>query len=710
MSKSSFTWSGRRALAVATAALMIAVSSFMTLSVTSDQPVAAAPGDTALVTWGYNYYGQLGHGDRVNRTKPVEVGTNHNWSAVSAGGDFTAASKADGTLWTWGSNRYGQLGQGDITDTEAPEQRDSPEQVGTDTDWKTVSAGYLHTVAVKEDGTLWTWGSNDLGQLGQGDTTTRTSPEQVGTDTDWSTASAGWYHTTAIKADGSLWAWGYGNVVGQGDTANRTSPEQVGTDTDWSTVSAGYLHTVAIKGDGTLWTWGSNSSGELGRDDTGANTPGQVGSDSNWAATSAGINLTAAVRTDGTLWTWGSNGYGALGLGDYDDRDRPVQVGTDSDWAAVAAGGDDYESIEGHVAAIKANGTLWTWGANAQSQLGSGGTTTRTVPEQVGADTNWMAVSAGVSHTVALAEPPISVSPAVGNVWVSKELEGAWAATGAEDSTMFTIEVTCQFDGETVWSGPFELQGGRMDAIEDDDGLRIEFPLGTVCFAEETVDGGATSVDISADSFGNGVEVNGAPGTVQDLRIEVVNTFDAGSLVVAKSVSGAGAARNPGSFDFDVQCTFEGRNVHDDGITVDLADGADNGRSDKIAPLPIGASCEVTELDAGGADQVPEPITVVIGATEGGAEEVEFVNVYSAGPDDKPNVGDGGAANPPATVPGTTIPVTTAPTFTGNGYPSRGYLPATGSDISSRVTLGFALLTAGAVLVFATRRRRPATA
>lgn len=121
---------------------------------------------------------------------------------VSAGYSHTVIVKCDGTLWAWGYNGYGQLGDGTVV------SKNSPVQIGTDSDWRIVSAGYSHTVALKEDGSLWAWGRNDHGQLGDGTTVNKSSPLQVGTDSDWKSIASGYFHTVALKDDGSLWAWG----------------------------------------------------------------------------------------------------------------------------------------------------------------------------------------------------------------------------------------------------------------------------------------------------------------------------------------------------------------------------------------------------------------------------------------------------------------------------------------------------------------------
>ncbi|MCI5195002.1 MAG: hypothetical protein D3919_01975, partial [Candidatus Electrothrix sp. AW5] len=123
-----------------------------------------------------------------------------------------------------------------------------------------VAAGANHTVIIKDDGSLWAWGTNGHGQLGDGTTINKNSPVQIGTDIDWQAVAAGYYHTVALKTDGSLWAWGTNGhgELGDGTTSQRNSPVHIGTDTDWQAVAAGYYHTVALKTDGTLWAWGYN--------------------------------------------------------------------------------------------------------------------------------------------------------------------------------------------------------------------------------------------------------------------------------------------------------------------------------------------------------------------------------------------------------------------------------------------------------------------
>ena len=214
--------------------------------------------DGTLWTWGYNGNGQLGDNTLTNSNIPVQEYTlSDDWTKVSSGSQHSAAIKSNGTLWTWGYNNSGQLGDGTSTDRLTPVQ----EATGT-ADWVAVAAGSIHTMALKSNGTLWTWGNNSWGQLGDGTTTPRLTPVQEATvATDWNAIAVGTYHTVARKADGTLWSWGQNEFgqLGDGTITGRLTPVQEATEaTDWAAVAAGSNHTVALKADGTLWAWGQN--------------------------------------------------------------------------------------------------------------------------------------------------------------------------------------------------------------------------------------------------------------------------------------------------------------------------------------------------------------------------------------------------------------------------------------------------------------------
>jgi alpha-tubulin suppressor-like RCC1 family protein len=344
--------------------------------------------------------GVLGDNTSVSKSSPVQtVSGGTNWKQVAAGLYHAAAIKTDGTLWTWGYNSTGTLGDGSsIVNKSSPIQT-----VSGGTNWKQVAGGQSHAAAIKTDGTLWTWGYNAQGQVGDNSITHRSSPIQtVSGGTNWKQVASGGNNTAAIKTDGTLWLWGYnsGGQLGDNTSTHRSSPVQtIAGGTNWKSVSGGSAHTVAIKTDGTLWTWGQNTLGQLG-DNTRINkfSPVQtIAGGTNWKSVSSGIAYTAAIKTDGTLWLWGHNNYGQLGDNTIVHRSSPVQtVSGGTNWKQVAGGGFN-------IASIKTDGTLWTWAYNAQGQLGDNTIVHRSSPIQtVSGGTNWKLVAAGQQHTSAI--------------------------------------------------------------------------------------------------------------------------------------------------------------------------------------------------------------------------------------------------------------------------------------------------------------------
>jgi alpha-tubulin suppressor-like RCC1 family protein len=215
----------------------------------------------------------------------------------------------------------------------------------------------------------------------------------VGTSTDWTAITSYGEHNLAIKSNGTLWSWGRGfrNVLGHNDQVDRSSPTQVGTNTNWSKIEVGFSHALAIKTDGTLWAWGSNGTGFLGTNNqTTILSPVQIGS-STWLDVACGVETSFAIKTDGTLWAWGNGSLGQLGLpGSLASlrRSSPVQVGTATDWGSTAWGGRIFSSGQATLL-VKTNGTLWGWGVNLQGRLGTNNTNNVSSPVQIGALTNW---------------------------------------------------------------------------------------------------------------------------------------------------------------------------------------------------------------------------------------------------------------------------------------------------------------------------------
>ena len=368
----------------------VTATNFMGTGPASSSVATVAP--ATLWSWGQNNFGNLGLSDTTNRSSPVQVGALANWLNIASGNGHCLAIKSDGTLWAWGRNNYGQLGQGTTTGGSS-----SPVQVGALSNWSSIACEQGVSIAIKTDGTLWSWGYGSVhGSLMQGATDQSLTPLQVGTLTNWKTVSVGYNYVMLTKTDGTLWAAGrnYYGELGLGNSgayANRSSPVQVGALSNWKTVSAGDESTIAVKTDGTIWSWGGNYAGQLGLGNGGWGTerssPVQIGLLTNWSTVSLRYRTAVAIKTDGTLWVWGLNTYGQLGLNNTTYYSSPKQVGALTNWLSVSCG-------MYHTASSKTDGTLWTWGRNNSGQLGLGNTTNYSSPKQVGSLTTWLNVAA----------------------------------------------------------------------------------------------------------------------------------------------------------------------------------------------------------------------------------------------------------------------------------------------------------------------------
>ncbi len=310
---------------------------------------------------------------------------------ISSGDFHNVAIKSDGTLWAWGVNNYGQLGNGNTTD------RIVPTQIGTATNWQSISAARNSTYAIKTDGSLWVWGYNDFGQLGDGTLINRNVPTRIGTANNWRSIEAGGNHTLALKTDGTLWAWGYNGIgqLGDGTTIDKIVPTLIGTATNWQSIATGELHSLALKSNGSLWAWGFNSSGQLGigTSSNGSSVPIQVGNETNWEQIAAGGDFSIGKKTNGILCTWGINYFGQLGDGTTIDKLEPTAVFDQIQ--SIAAG--NY-----HTLVTTTNGSLYAWGRNGDGQLGDGTQIERHSPTPIGTATNWQVATGGNQHSMAI--------------------------------------------------------------------------------------------------------------------------------------------------------------------------------------------------------------------------------------------------------------------------------------------------------------------
>lgn len=339
------------------------------------------------------------------------------WVKISAGYGHTAGIKTDGTLWVWGNNGDGQLGDGTTV------KKNTPKQVGNASNWLEVTAGYNQTFAIKSDGTLWAWGENEYWQLGDGTTTNRLVPTQIGTDTNWVKVAVGFNHGVAKKANGTIWAWGanFSGELGDGTFETRTTPVQIGADSNWNTIECGQGHTLATKTNGTLWAWGINGNGQLGDGTiTSRNVPVQIGTGTNWVNAAGGEYHSIGLKADGSIWCWGSNSDGQIGVGTpVAYTATPAQVGTDNMWKEIDAG-------KNHTLAIGVAGDLWAWGDNSWSQLTS--SLDENLPRRVGTSQQWEKIAGGGAHTVSITNPIVVEN----GEWVT--LEGVLKTFGANNS------------------------------------------------------------------------------------------------------------------------------------------------------------------------------------------------------------------------------------------------------------------------------------
>ena len=352
-----------------------------------------------LYTWGDNDIadGKLGinsAGAANNKSSPVQVGSSGDWSQVVLGPRVALAIKDNGTLWGWGFNNQEQIG-----DNTADISRSSPVQIGALTTWASATIGAYSSYAIRRDGTMWSWGDNSDGALGQNNALGKSSPTQVGALTNWLKITAGGYTCVAIKTDGTLWAWGRNSSgqLGDNTAVTRSSPVQIGALTNWASVTGKWQlpNFLATTTSGAMYSWGDGTQGQLGSNATvSRSSPVQIGALTTWSK--IGMNAFAlALKTDGTMWSWGSGGQGRLGLNNTTSYSSPVQIGSLNTWAKISAG-----ASTGF--AITSSGALWSWGANSSANLGHNDTVYRSSPKQVGSLTSWVAVTGSDIHTTGL--------------------------------------------------------------------------------------------------------------------------------------------------------------------------------------------------------------------------------------------------------------------------------------------------------------------
>ena len=313
---------------------------------------------------------------------------------INAGAQHSLVLKSESTVWAWGYNADGELGDGTAIDRNTPVQTNGLNGIIAIT-------GGWDSFALRSDGTVWGCGYNQDGRLGDGTTINRKIPVQVNGLSGITSISSGGWHCLALKPDGTVWSWGDNDngQLGDGTYSSRDTPVRVKNISGIMAVAAGGAHNLALKSDGTVWAWGFNYFGQLG-DGTMAdgNVPVKVNNLSNVIAIAGGEWHSLALKADGTLWAWGDNRYGELGDGTNTDQSIPIQVKNLNGIIALTSG------HSWHSLALRLDGTVWAWGNNYDGQLGDGTTeNNRNTPVQVSGLNDITAVAVGTNgHSMAL--------------------------------------------------------------------------------------------------------------------------------------------------------------------------------------------------------------------------------------------------------------------------------------------------------------------
>ena len=328
--------------------------------------------NNTISAWGVNANGQFGNGTyNSNNNVAVQINSLTGITAIAGGEDYSLALKDDGTVWAFGANSKGQLGNGTNTQSNLPVQVSSLNEI------LAIAGGLGHSLVLKNNGTVWTFGNNSYGQLGNGTYSSSNVPVQVSSLNNIIAISGGGEHSLALKSDGTVWAWGFNfdGQLGNGGPVKSNIPVQVILLTGVIAISGGGTHSLALKSDGTVWAWGNNIWGALGNgNNTASVIPVQVNLLTEVIAIAANDgNSSLALKSNGTVWEWGDK------IGIYGTSIRsnvPLQADSLSGITAIAAGGV-------HCIAKKNNGTIWAWGDNLNGVLGDGTYISSSIPVQV---------------------------------------------------------------------------------------------------------------------------------------------------------------------------------------------------------------------------------------------------------------------------------------------------------------------------------------
>ncbi|MGD9958429.1 PKD domain-containing protein [Nocardioides sp.] len=421
---------------VAAFALVVASAPLL---LTSPARAAVAPGTPYTV--GENALGQLGSGPGGSRSLAAPLTGLDDVVDLHGGREHVVALRAGGTVTTWGSNDVGQLGIGVNGGS-----RNTPQSVPGLSGVTAVATGHYHSLALRDDGSIWTWGLNANGQLGDGTTTNRNSPVRVSGTATYTHIAAGRDMSYAVRSDGTVWAWGLNGdgQLGDGTLTRRLTPVRVGSLTDVVRIAGGRDHGLAVTSTGAVWAWGWNAYGMVG-DGTTVDRTSPVQVTTGGSSVTAGAHHSILLKADGTVWAWGRNYRAELGDGTTVNRSNPVRVGNLTGVTAVASGRD-------HGLAMLGDGTVRAWGDNTDGQLGDGTTTRRSTPVVMAGVAGATIGGGGSGYSVVLVTSgPVANRPPTAAISSScTSLSCSFSSAGSTDSDGTIVSREWTFgDGDT---------------------------------------------------------------------------------------------------------------------------------------------------------------------------------------------------------------------------------------------------------------------
>jgi alpha-tubulin suppressor-like RCC1 family protein len=478
--------------------------------------------------WGANSTGLLALGGIISAFTPVTItGATKTFCAISAADAFSTAIDKNGRAWGWGNNNHGQIGDNSIVSKVTPVS-----VLGTVKTFCKITAGGVvnsssFTLALDKYGRAWSWGRNDVGQLGNNATISQRTPVSVlGGVKTFCEISAGVNQPFALAIDknGRAWAWG---VNGNGQLGNNTVISQrtpvsvLGAVKTFCKVSVGGFHSLAIDKNGRLWAWGNNSNGQLGTN-TSANsalTPVSVlGAIKTFCHIAGGNSQSIAIDKNGQAWGWGFNGSGQTGDGSATDRLTPVSVaGQKKTFCKIASGNGVTLSIDNY-------GRLWAWGFNGNAQIGDGSTIPKRTPTRVCNTRTFCEVTGANTHVLAIEKN--------GQVWAwgtntSGQLANNYIASVLTPvSVAGAVKTFCQINAQVTHSVALDKNGkiwtwGRNDSGQLGIGSTIDYvntPMSlygnkTFCKINNKLGTHSAAIDYQGKVWSWGLNANNQLGT-----------------------------------------------------------------------------------------------------------------------------------------------------------------------------------------------------